>query len=169
VRPKPGNIYFSLSLVELGRHNRNLASRVASPHGSSSSSRLRRDPVLRVGRRLDHRAQQLSRDADVLQRHCSAGSRSQLRPSIARASRGDAHPQLLIPSLTFGNIPDHYYAHRFSPTLCHFPSLCKAAQANPMPRCYLSRLSNAEVGFEGGYQLVGGSTQVESSAIHSTE
>ena len=25
-----------------------------------------------------------------------------------------------------------------------------------MPRCYLSRLPNAEVGFAGGYQLVGG-------------
>ena len=117
VRPKPGNIYFSFSLVVLGRHNRNLASRVASPHGSSSSSRLRRDPVLRVGRRLDHRAQQLSRDADVLQRHCSAGPRSQLRPSIARDTRGDAHPQLLIISLTLKHVTGCYNAHRFSPTL----------------------------------------------------
>ena len=36
------------------RLNRNLASRIASPHASSSSSRLARAPVLRVRRKLDH-------------------------------------------------------------------------------------------------------------------
>ena len=153
----------------MGRHNRNVASRVASPHGSRTSVRLRRAPVLCVGRRLEHRAQQLSRDADVLQRHCSAGPRSQLRPSIAHASRGDALTQLLSVSLTLKHVTDYYERDSFYPPPRHFLTLYKAAQANPMPRCYLSRLSNAEVGFEGGYQLVGGSTQVESSAIHSTE
>jgi hypothetical protein len=150
-------------------HNRNLASRVASPHGSSSSSRLGRAPALRVRRKLDHPAQQVSGDADVLRRHLSATPRSQLRPSIARDTSGDAPAQLLNISLSFEHVTGCYNAHRFSPGPRHFPSLCEAVQVNPMPRCYLSRLREAEACSTGGQQLVGGSTQVETSAMDCTQ
>ena len=155
VRPKPGNIHFSFSLVVVRRHNRNLASRVASPHGSRTSVRFRRAPapVLCVGRRLDHRAQQLSRDADVLQRHCSAGSPRWLRLSIARASSGQAPSKssadqlqlrIWLGSVRHGQVIfSHHRAFVSSDELTCFSR----------PRCYLSWLLDAEACSTVGYQL----------------
>ena len=126
VRPKPGSIVFSFSLVGTGRQNRNVASRVASSHASSSSSSRSLAPVLRVWRRLDHLAKQVSPDTDVLQRHCSAASRSQPRLFISRALRGDAPPQLLSASLSFEYVTGCFNAHRDCPAHPVFFLLCKS-------------------------------------------
>ena len=155
--PKPGHIFFSISLVvrvsEGARQDRNVASRIASPHAAVSSSRLGRAPVLRVRRKLEHRAKQLSRDANALQRHRSAAPRSQLRPSISRDTRGDALTQLLNNSLSFEHVTGFYKAHKIYLVPRCFRTLCKAVRVGPMPRCYLSQLSEVEVGSAANFQL----------------
>ena len=55
---------------------------------------------------------------------------------------GDAPPQLLNISLGSEHVTGFHKAHRDRPDPRHFPSLCEAV--NPMPRCYLSRLREAE-------------------------
>ena len=104
VRPKPGNIVFSLSLVGTGRQNRNVASRVASPHASSTSTSRSLAPVLRVRRRLDYVAQQVSRDTNVLQRHCLAFLAANRGCLSCVGSFLGAHPQLLSASLSFESV-----------------------------------------------------------------
>ena len=72
-------------------------------------------------------------------------------------------------SLSFEHVTGFDKAHRIYPLPRHFPSLCEAVQVNPMPRCYLSRLLEAGTLSTVDYQLVGGSTQVESSATDCTQ
>ena len=99
----------------------------------------------------------------MLQRHRSAAPRSQLRPSISRDTRGDALTQLLNNSLSFEHVTGFYKAHRIYLVPRCFRTLCKAVRVDPMPRCYLSQLSEVEVGSAANFQLAGGSIQVEST------
>ena len=66
----------------------------------------------------------------MLQRHCSAAPRRQLKPSAARASRGDALTQLLSVSLTLKHVTDYYERDSFYPLPRHFLTLYKAVQVN---------------------------------------
>ena len=77
--------------------------------------------------------------------------------------------QLLDISLSFGHVAGYYKAHRTYPLLRHLFPLCKAVQVIPMPWCYLSRLREAEACSIIDYQLVGGSTQVESADTDCTQ
>ena len=84
------------------------------------------------------------------QSHLLATPRSQLRPSIARDTSGDAPPQLLNVSLSFEHVTGCRKAHRDRPGAQHFPSLCEAVQVNAMPRWYLIRLREAVACSAGG-------------------
>ena len=131
VRPKPGNIVF-LFFSGTGRQNRNVASRVASPHASSPISSRSLAPVLRVRRGLDYLAQQVSRDTNVLQRHCLAFLAANRGCLSCVGSFLGAHPQLLSASLSFEHVTGCFNAHRDCPGPRHFPLLCESVQVNPM-------------------------------------